>query len=321
MLLIGLRTTGLTVAILFASLGFGQTSVERLNNSRASLPAFAAVYEEKLEVPNSKPNNDNESFRSWGDRNSTRFLLCGFSSTTSYIQEIRSATAVDEDNSRAMTLFSKLGSKNYTSTSSATQGSFGSRPSGLINPAGRHYEVRIGESWASILARMELVRSGAVELYKHNGMELEVSLDSGSGQFCVSKGTSAFEDYKSNWDITEWQKVGEFKFPKAIREVRFDKGVLVQTLSYKLVRVLANPNEYTKLPDWRQGALVKDTDTQTVYVFKNGKLEVDPRFSAAKKNEATWGRIWITVGFLAIGALFTWLYMRRLRSRRSQASP
>ncbi|MBS1720263.1 MAG: hypothetical protein JST35_07445 [Armatimonadetes bacterium] len=321
MLLIGLRTTGLTVALLCASLGFGQSTVERLNKSRASLPVFAAVYEEKLEVPNSKPNKDNESFRSWGDRNSTRFLLCGFSSTTSYIQEISSATAVDEENSLAMTFLSKLGDKNYVSTSSATQGNFGAKPSGFINPASRHFEIRIGETWADRFAKMELVRSGPTELYKHRGMEMEVTLDTENERLCISKGSSLFEGHKTIWEITEWQKVGDFKFPKVLKETRFDNGVLVQTFTYTLIRVLGNPAKYTKLPEWQQGALVKDTDTEAVYVYKNGKFEVDPRFLAAKQRGATWTRIGIILGFIAVGSLFTFLYMRRLRARRSQASP
>jgi hypothetical protein len=308
-----------TALLLCPSIGFAVSTIEELRASRLRLPSVAAIYIEALRVPNSEPEKDNPEQRSWGNSDSDRFFLCGFGAKKSFLKELSKPSLDAPEFAEAMTFLVEEDGITHTSTSGGRQGVYGKRPTGHINPISRHFEIRIGESWASLVEPYDLTSEGSGETYTRDSESILLKIEKYKDQVYVAGGESEFKDFKFEWAILAWDESGGVRIPKKITEKRYKGGSIAQELTYTLVERVKSPEQMLKLPEWKNGAIVRNEDTGVVQVFKNGKFEVDPRFAGSKRSLLGLSRALIVAGAILIGSILI-ITTRVRRRRRIQVS-
>jgi hypothetical protein len=297
------------------------TAIDALRASRANLPSFAGKYEEQVTVPNSprsvQPRMSGQPIQlSWGDRDSQMFYISAVGPAADYRWRLGDGKNSLWDHQE---LF--VTGKTYESASNGKQGYFYTkRTTGHYNPASLGYELTIGNSIDSLLSSPGalLGADGSLTAIDH-GLTYTAFPVVKDNQTVVERWDCQGGGADLAATITSWIKYRSHFFPSVARLELRKNGSLIQSIDYKLVKVLPDPERYLAWHGWNEGGIVTDGDTQHHYLVRNGQLTESALLNQNSRTQLTLVRGAI-IGCFVMLAMYLLFRLETTWRRRRQAS-
>lgn len=280
-----------------------------LEATRSSIPPIAAEYTEEVSV-----TNPDKSGIGVGHQDSKSTLTCA-------IDALSSSKTIGEysigDHKIGEEKYFTGNKGFYEAHSDSTQGRFGSRPSGFINPISVGFDF-ISEPMVSILKTkpVQLIDSDNVDIQYNEDGKFRCTFVRFGTQLFVSKidGGSARLGNRQVIETESWMEVKNTHIPRVSSITFYENGSITQVRKYTFVKLLPElmkPLEWK----WKEGAIVKNADTQKVYVVKDGQLVLDPRFMKAEAASITLRRVLFILCGVGVAA---WVAFRiKMRSKNA----
>ncbi len=295
--------------------------IKELTASRKRLPPIAAKYREELRVPNN-PGEPKDNFNggmrvrfTWGDHNTDLVYKFAFGSQATYREIIGIENDPDWTRGHDKDLWTG-GGEYLRSVSDGAQGAISKIKPGWVNPLGVGYEVRMGEPVTELLSLAGARMTGPdVAEVRQGPTILTFEFKRFGDQLAVREYSSYGPEHAETVSVDTWVSKGAMHFPKDITIVRRQNGELVQTLHYKLVKLLPRAELLLQWQGWSENAIVRNMTTLELFRYRKGELFLDPMLNQKAGSFVSIGRL----ALLALAALLGLIVAWKLNKRRSQA--
>lgn len=286
--------------------------VADLAASRKKLKPFHAVYREKIVVHNRPTPSTKGAILGWGASNSTLDIEASVDSTCSQIRYAKMAKRGGPTGK----IYFNAPDRTWDFIEDGMRGAFGTRPSGMTNPAAAAYEIHSEEASNYLKKyRYTIVSPTSIQI-DQLGANVLVQLRSFGAQTVIESVESAGSStgVSTSTRVVAWLENRGQRYPRKVLLEIYKAGQLSQSREYYLVKVLPSTKEL-QVP-LKEGALLKNNTEPPflVYDVKSGKLVPNDDFNKGR-TATDFRRVALIAAFCVFGS---WIYIR-VRSRGSRA--
>jgi hypothetical protein len=201
-------------------------------------------------------------------------------------------------------------------------GIYSNRKSGHYNPAGLGYEFLLGDDVSDrLLSIPSIPVTSDTFRFDSSPATFEIHVARLGKQLAVDHWQVLVGDnVKYVVSVGSWAKYKDASFPSDVQCQLIKDGHLIQTIRYNLIKSISSPEDMLVWHGWKEAAIVKDRDTQTIYTFHKGKLVPNPLFNKPLGARVSGARITVLAIISLIGVGVVFIFERGARRRRSNSA-
>ena len=309
------------LGIAVASAQSPQELIHQIEESRKAIKPFSAIYLESVRIdgqtkPDSNngilPSESNVVHGSWGNVNTDLYYEYAIDPEISYVRCIGS----EADSKPSMFSHEYLSTPKLFSEAidEGTRGSFSlQRGRENTNPAGMGYELWQGESLSRFLTGstdLRLDSAGNLSAVVR-GVPIQIGIHRSGSQICMD----GYSRPGSSVRIISWKNYLGFDYPEKVSISTTLNFGHMRHIAYTFKTFTPNPDTKGQKLNWKEGALIMDSDSSDVYSVVNGQLVLNLLFDKKKTEKEASDRAVImgSVVVLAMGG--TGLVLRRISKK------